>query len=388
MVKKLITLVIVAIFTGISAGALSSLFLHGLNWVSTYRQAHLFLVWGLPVYGLLLGLLIKKIPHHVNQGVPYLLAEIDNPKAQVSVWMAPFIFLTALGTHLFGGSAGREGVGVIMGASVAHALPRFHQGFKDLKPFLVYAGMAAGFSSIFGTPWAAIIFAFELHGFKDLRQGQLLLVTILTSWTALLVPHVLGPVHQHFAVNYNFEGSLFFYLLLATLASALGGHFFYWGMKGYTRFISQLVPQLLPKLMVGGLLISLLVYFTEGYDYIGIGTDIIARSFHSEMTVFDFLMKGVFTIMTLSIGFKGGEVTPLFFMGATLSNGITSFLGFKNFALSSSLGMVGLFGAVSGAPLASAVMGAELFGPKVGILCLVCCFFARILMGNRSIYRH
>ena len=139
------------------------------------------------------------------------------------------------------------------------------------------------------------------------------------------------------------------------------------------------------KLLMGGLLVSLLVYFTNSYPYIGIGTDMIARSFVEQMSYHDFAMKCLLTVMTISIGFKGGEVTPLFFMGATFSNSISGLFNLKNFALSSSLGMVGLFGAVTGTPFASAVMGGELFGWKVGLLCLGACYLARLLMVARSV---
>lgn len=114
----------------------------------------------------------------------------------------------------------------------------------------------------------------------------------------------------------------------------------------------------------------------------------IAQSFEREMSFYDFAMKTLLTIMTLTIGFKGGEVTPLFFMGATLSNWASSLLSFRNYALSSSLGMVAMFGALTATPIASAIMGAELFGWRVGLAALIACLIARFLMRNRSVYRN
>lgn len=385
---KIFKIIIISIFVGIISGALSSLFLHTLSSLTSVRQSYPFLIWGLPVFGLLFGLLIKKIPHHVNQGVPYILEELENEHAHVSPWMVPFIFLASLGTHLFGGSAGREGVGVIMGASAAHLMPKIRESYKEMRPFLIYSGIAAGFSSIFGTPLAAILFAFELHAFKHIRRKELVVCTTLASFIALLIPHLFGPTHQHLEVSYLLEGNLLFYVLIAAITSGVGGHLFYWGLKGYTQLISKIFPRIEVKLLMGGLFVSLLVYLTNSYPYIGIGTDVIARSFVEQMSYHDFAMKSLLTIMTISIGFKGGEVTPLFFMGATFSNSISGLLGFKNFALSSSLGMVGLFGAVTGTPIASAVMGGELFGWKVGLLCFVTCCLGRLLMKGRTVYRH
>lgn len=388
MSKFKIHIIIVTAFVGLLSGACSSVFLYSLEWVTKAREEHTIFILGLPLFGFLFGRLLKLIPHHINQGVPYILNELDNHDAHVSPWMTPFIFLSSLGTHLFGGSAGREGVGVIMGASVAHLIPRKKISYQDLRPYLIYSGIAAGFSSIFGTPFAAIIFSFELHHFKDVRKGFLFLTTILSSLIALLTSSFLGPSHQHYTVGFHFEINTIIHVSIATFTSGIGGLAFYWGLKGYTRLISKLFSQIEWKLAFGAAFVSVIVYIFHGYEYVGIGNDIILKSFNQQMEPYDFVMKCLLTVMTLSIGFKGGEVTPLFFMGATLSNSIASFFSYNNYALSSSLGMVGLFGAVTATPIASMVMATELFGWKVGGLSVLTCYFARLIMGKRSVYRH
>lgn len=388
MPKNSFYLFIISIFSGLLAGVCSSLFLHSLAWVTTIRTENHNLIWGLPLFGFAFGHLIKRIPHHLNQGVPYILKELDNHEAHISPWMTPFIFISSLGTHLFGGSAGREGVGIIMGASMAHAIPQIKDQYKELRPYLIYSGIAAGFSSVFGTPIAGIFFAFELHGFKDFKKLPVLLVTIISSYVALLVPHFFGLTHQHFHVNFNLNSQTIIYILIAAVGSGIGGHIFYWGLKGYTKLISHFVPHVQWKLFLGGLAVSLLVYLTHSFDYIGLGSDFIAKSFVSQMEPYDFMMKCLLTVMTLSIGFKGGEVTPLFLMGATFSNSIASIFDLKNYSFSSALGMVSIFGAVTGTPIASGVMGVELFGWKTGVCSLICCLLARLLMGHRTVYRH
>ena len=386
--SKILKISCIALLVGSFSGILSSLFLHALSDVTEIREDYPYLIWGLPLFGIIFGYCIKRTPHHINQGVPYIISNLDNHQSPISVWMAPFIFITSLGTHLFGGSAGREGVGVIMGASIAQLTPRLGLTSIELRAHLIYAGIAAGFSSIFGTPLAAIIFAFELHQFKDIKKTYLLLTTALSSLAGWFVTHNLGPHHQVFEVNFTLNNETLYYLLIASITAGLGAHIFYWGLKYYTQFISKIFPQIIWKLFFGGFLVSATVFLSGGHQYIGIGTDVIAQSFITQMVPFDFIMKCLLTIMTLSIGFKGGEVTPLFFMGATLSNSTASLLNLKNFSLSSSLGMVSLFGAVTGTPMASAIMGAELFGWKVGVLSIVCCYLARLIMGKRSIYRH
>jgi H+/Cl- antiporter ClcA len=386
--SQILKLVILSLFVGIMSGALSSAFMHSLNFVTDLRLTHPLLIFGLPFYGFALGLLIKKIPHHINQGVPYIIQEIDNPDKKVSILTAPYIFLTALGTHLFGGSAGREGVGVLMGASIAHVLPTIHPIFKKIRGHLIYTGIAAGFSSIFGTPLAAMVFAFELHKFKEMKKLDLLFSTLFASLIADQVFHFLGPNHQKFEVTFNWDFHTTAASVVTGLVSGAGALLFFYGMKHFTHFISKLIPSIKWKLLTGGALVTSIIFLFDAYDFSGIGTHMIERSFTHPMALSDFFLKWLLTVITIAVGFKGGEVTPLFFMGATLSNSCLSFLNFKNFSLSSALGMTALFGAVTNTPYTSAIMACELFGWKIGLLSLTSCLLAKLLMGNKSFYRH
>lgn len=385
--SKIFIIIFLAAFTGFTSGLLSSGFLHSLEYVTIMRNAHPELIWGLPFFGLILAYVIQRIPHHVNQGVPYFLKELHNNQAPISVGMIPFIFLSALGTHLFGGSAGREGVGIILGVGTSQIFPHVHKVFKELRTHLIYAGISGGFASIFGTPLAAIVIAFEFHHFKDIKKIELVLSSILSSLCGYIVFLYLSPMHIIMKINIPDFKEAILYVLVAGLMCGLAGQFCYWGLKGYGKLISYILPSLHIKLFVGGLIISSLVYFTNSFEYIGIGTDLITRSLNSQMELYDFFMKCLLTVMTLSIGFKGGEVTPLFCMGATLSNSVSSFFGLTQFSLSASLGMMSLFGAVTASPLASAVMGGELFGVEVGLLCFASCGISRLLMLKKSVYR-
>lgn len=386
--SKIIKLLFIALFTGLMSALFSSTFLHLLSLVTNIRTSNPWLIWGLPFFGLLLALVIKRMPYQVNQGVPWILQQLDDEKGRVSFWMAPFMLITSLGTHLFGGSAGREGVGVIMGAAASNILPSLRRSFLTMKPFLIYSGVAAGFSSIFGTPLTAVVFAFELLKFKDLKRIDQLWVTGISAFVAFRVPEYLGIRHPKFSISFDPNPDLLFYVLIGGISSGIGAQLFYWGMKHYGKLITRLVPDLNSKLFFGGLLVSCLVFMTDGYAYIGIGGEMIERAFHSPMGISDFLMKCLLTIMTLSVGFKGGEVTPLFFMGSTLANGVSSLFHLSNYGLSAALGMCALFGAVTATPLASTILAIELFGPKVGALCFFSCIIARFLMGNKSVYRY
>lgn len=384
--SKMLKIISISIFVGLFSGILSSLFLHGLSLVTLLRENYHWLIWGLPFFGLELALLIKYLPSHLNIGVPHIMKALDDEKIQVSPWMVLMVFFGALGTHLFGGSAGREGVGVIMGASISQLLPRLNQSFKESRVYLIHAGIAAGFSSIFGTPFAAILFSFELRSFKKLNPF-LFLCTFLSSLMSYAASSFLGPAHTHYVVNFNYNSEIWLYVFIAGITSGLGANLFYWGVKLYAKLMVHFIPRMEFRLPVGGLLVSLLVFFTDSYSYIGIGTGVIARAFVGPMGIEDFFFKCLLTIMTIAVGFKGGEVTPLFFMGATMSNSCATYLGLTNFSLSSSLGMVALFGAAAGVPFASAMMAAELFGWEVGVISLASCLIAKVIMKRNSIYR-
>lgn len=386
--KKNSFLFVIPLLTGVSAGVFSTVFLKGLYQVTQVRESHSWLIFGLPLFGLILAYIIKKIPNNVNEGVSYLLGASTDESRPISIWMAPYILISSLGTHLFGGSAGREGVGVIMGISLGQIFSKFSNSLKGRGYILIYSGIAAGFSSIFGTPLAAIIFSYELHQFKRVKNIPLFICTALSSIVAYYVTHILGLTHTNPIVNFDVNGTLLIYIILTALLSGLGARLFYYSIKYYTLSINKLLPSLAARFFIGALAISLLIYFGNFYEYTGIGVDFINESFHIQRDPADFIIKFILTVMTLSIGFKGGEVTPLFFMGSALCNSLLAKIGFINYALSSALGMITFFAAASAAPFASAVMASEIFGYQLFIPSLASSYLARLLMGNKSIYAH
>lgn len=386
--SKIFKNIILLVFVGLISGLLSSSFLYSLNFVTDLRIAYPYLIFGLPIFGFVSGIFIKRFPHYINQGVPYILQEIDNPDKKVSTLIAPFIFISSLGTHLFGGSAGREGVGILMGASAAHLLTKANPTFQNMRVHLIYAGVAGGFASMFGTPLAGLIFSFELHQFKEIKRVDLLATALLAALIADRVTRYLGPSHPRYGAFFEWDLSLIPTVVLIGLICGIGALIFFYGMKFFTKLISKSFHSLEWKLFAGGLIVSFFVHFTHSYDFVGIGTHMIETSFHSPMHVTDFFLKCLLTIITLSVGFKGGEVTPLFFMGSTLSNSFMSLLNFRNYAFNSALGMVAIFGAVTNTPFASTIMACELFGWEIGIPALGVCLISRLLMKNKNIYRH
>jgi H+/Cl- antiporter ClcA len=386
LMSKFIKHFFLFLYIGLVSGVLSSLFLYTLQAVTMFRSENPILIFGLPVFGFIFGILLKHIPSYINQGVPYIINEIDNEKEKVSILTAPFIFIASICTHLFGGSAGREGVGVLMGASAAHVLPKAHPTFQQMRTYLIYGGVAAGFASIFGTPLAGIVFAFELHWFKEIKKFDLIFTTVFSAVVAYFVNQYLGPEHVRFTVKISWDFFLIISVILISLISAVGGLIFYFGMKGAHHALAHIRrPEW--KLFIGGFLICSIIWVINGYEYAGISSDLIQKSFVKQMHTQDFIWKCLLTILTLSVGFKGGEVTPLFCMGATLANSVMSKLSLNNYSLNSALGMVSIFAAVTKTPLASSIMACELFGYEIGPMAFLCCFLSSVLTKGKSIYK-
>lgn len=366
-----------SLFIGIFSALSSSSFLYALNFITEQRIQNHSLIWGLPFLGLFLTYSQKNLSSDAHLGVSQVLKSYKSHRL-----LAPVVWLFSLGTHLFGGSAGREGVGVLMGVSSVAWLEKKIVSLKAHHKLLVMGAMAAGFSAIFATPIAAIVFSIELN--KVRRKNEIFFIILCSAW-AYLSSHILGPKHfsKSFAFVWNKE--IFFYVLVAMITSGVGGKFYYIIHCFFKRRFSRIKNKYLLTFFVGAM-ISMTVYLTKAYPYIGIGGHEIHFMFEDSVYFYDFFMKALLTALTLSIGHKGGEVTPLFFMGASLSNALASKLNLLNYSLSSSLGMMGLFGAASATPFASAIMGAEIFGPWIGLLCLPVCLGARLFMGRRSVY--
>lgn len=377
--------ILIHLILGALVGAASALFLFGLDFVSSLRISYSQLIWGLPLFGILFGLILKNVSVEINQGVPYFVRMLNQEQQKVSFWTFPFILISSLGTHLFGGSAGREGVGVLMGAGISKLLSRFKAISKESE--LLSSGMVAGFSSIFGTPLAGLLFVFEIDKFRNSKNLNRIFCSLVASVAAYYITKILGVSHSNFYVRFQWDIKLLAYILIAGLVSGLGARVYFHIYKIINQKILRwsLHPSI--KLLVGGFGVAALSYLIDGQSYLGLGTDIILKSFEQPMQIHDFVFKLILTVLTLVVGFKGGEVTPLFFMGATLSNSVLGFFHFNNFGLSAALGMVSLFGAVAGLPFTASILALELFGFKVGIVAFCSCLVARKIMGQHSIYQ-
>jgi H+/Cl- antiporter ClcA len=401
--KKIFRLVTGIFILSVATGLLVAFFLWLLDVVTALRWQHLWLLFLLPVAGVLITWLYSRYGKKTEGGNKIIIQAIQQPGREVPAQMAPLILFTTVLTHLFGGSAGREGTAVQMGGSVASQVARWLKLPESHTKILLICGIAAGFAAVFGTPAAAVIFALEIIYSK--RKYIALAPCIVAALVAHITCLSCGIHHTKYIIGLNNTGYLFLkifpvdFLLLMKVATA--GVLFGVAALVFVRsshFIknksSQLIKikWLIP--IVGGTLITGISYLLGTFDYLGLGVtnpnaggvSIVAAFTKGGTGNFSWLWKLLLTAITLGMGFKGGEVTPLFFIGATLGNVLAAISG-APIDLLAGLGFIAVFAGATKTPLACIAMGAELFGPQYIIYYAVACYAAYYCSGKTGIYQ-
>lgn len=372
---------------GCIVGSVGAFFLNSLQLVTDFRESHRYLVWGLPFAGFCIGYCYYRWGGTAAGGNNLLLEEYQHPQAVIPWKMAPLIFVSTLLTHLFGGSAGREGTAVQIGGALADQFSRILKLSAIDRRICLLCGIAAGFSAVFGTPAAAAIFAMEVVWVgKD--WYKVLIPTFIAAYIANFSCLFWTVTHTHYHIPElipAFDGASLGYSLLAGVLFGLTAllfsraqHFFSGVFKSYISY-----PPLRP--FIGGLILSAIILYFGAYKYIGLGIPTLVASFSESMESYDFILKLLFTTFTLAAGFKGGEVTPLFFVGATLGNVLFGWIPLP-MGLLAAMGFVAVFSGATHTPLACTIMGVELFGVEAVLYLGVACFAAYLFSGSKGIY--
>lgn len=398
---------------GIVVGSAVAFFLWSLDEVTRLQWQYPWLLYLLPVAGIASGLMYHFWGTSAESGNNLIMEEIHEPGGGVPIRMAPLVLVGTLITHLCGGSAGREGTAVQMGGSLAGTLGRWLRLSEEDTRILLMSGVAAGFGAVFGTPLTGAVFALEVLAIGRLSY-QALIPCLIASIIGDQVNSAWGIGHTHYHIvvtdrissvssgttlDWLLAGKVAIAALFFGLASVLFAeltHVMNWAFK---HTISR--PWLRPA--VGGCLVILLVWLLGERDYLGLGVAAnpndptavtIQSSFHlGGAGWFSWWWKLLFTAVTVSSGFKGGEVTPLFFIGAALGNVLGQLLG-APVDLMAGLGFVAVFAGATNTPLACTIMAIELFAPGNGSLlssgfvvyAAVACFLSYFLSGHSSIY--
>jgi H+/Cl- antiporter ClcA len=377
---------VIASLVAALAGSASAFFLFALEFVTQQRSSHAWLIWLLPLAGFTVGWLYLHLGQQVEAGNNLLIDEIHDPKKVVPLRMAPLVLIGTVVSHLFGASVGREGTAVQMGGALADQLTHLLRLQPQDRRTLLMAGIAAGFASVFGTPMAGALFALEVLAIGRMRYDAIL-PCFIAAIVADQVGLAWGVQHTHYAMQgiaplafwsvlaVMFAGMLFGLtgMLFANTTHALSG----W-MKRHISY-APLRP------LLGGIVVALAVWALGSQRYIGLGIPVIVEAFQQPLAPWDFIAKMAFTVTSLGSGFKGGEVTPLFYIGATLGNALAPLLHLP-FSMLAGIGFVAVFSGAANTPLASTVMAIELFGPQIGPFAALACIISYLCSGHSGIY--
>lgn len=374
------------LFTGITSGTASAFFLTALEWAAHTRNQLPWIIWLLPLGGLIIGLSYYYFGKESEKGNNLILEEYYRPVRPIPFRMAPLVLFSTIGTHLLGGSAGREGTAVQIGASLAD---RFHQWWKLSKTtrrILLLMGIASGFASVFGTPIAGTLFALEVVRIGKLRWKAFLPV-LITAFLADATCHTWNVGHTSYSIGVlpDLNWEILGWMMLAGIIFGSASRLFYLCMEGFSKLFRILLPYPPARPVIGGILLALVFVVTPTEKFMGLGIPTILEAFEKPLPGTDFLLKTLFTTFTLSVGFKGGEVTPLFFIGATMGNMMAYWLPLP-LGLLAGTGFVAVFAGATKTPLACIIMGMELFGSEALPFLVPSCLVAYLASGPRGIY--
>ncbi|MBA3377934.1 MAG: chloride channel protein [Chloroflexia bacterium] len=381
---------LLAVVIGVVTGLASALFLVTLDWATERQARSPWLLALLPLAGAGIAWAYAGIGKSAAGGNNLILDQIHalDGENRVPLRMFPLVLVATISTHLFGGSAGREGTAVQMGGAFAAWLARQYGLQGHHLRILLMCGISGGFSSVFGTPLAGTIFGMEVLALGGMRYDALI-PCLVSAIAGDLTIRWLDVHHGLYAIGSPIpELSLSTVVPVAIAAVAFGlvSLLFSEATVGVERVAKQLVPHPVWRTFLGGFVVIAITLALGTRIYNGLSLPLLADAFSGgSVPDFAFLFKLVLTAVTLGVGFKGGEVTPLFVIGATLGVTLSGPLGLEPDFLAA-LGFVAVFGAAANTPVACLIMGAELFGASGIVHVGIAVFIAYTVSGHRGIY--
>lgn len=385
--KRAVAITVLSIFIGLVVGIIDAIFGRTLIFLSDIRSMYpLYLIPFLAVAGLGIVFLYQKYGGKSSKGMTLIFEVGHGVENHIPKRLIPLVIVTTWLTHLFGGSAGREGVAVQLGATVSHWFCKNFSIPNTSKVFLV-TGMAAGFAGLFQTPLAAVLFAMEVLVVGNLQLTALypaMIASLVAAWTshALGLEKFMQPISAHLGLS----PILVIKLVLLGVLFGLCGNVFAYALLWSKKKAATIFPNPYKRIVVMGIVLSIVFLLLDKGRYSGLGTNLITASFAGQsIYLYDWFFKLLLTVLTLSAGFQGGEVTPLFAIGASLGVLLAGLFGLP-VSLVAALGYAAVFGSATSTFLGPILIGCEVFGFTNFPYFFIVCAVAFSLHRQHSIY--
>ncbi|MDD3362820.1 MAG: chloride channel protein [Hespellia sp.] len=360
---SLIKWILLSSVTGAIIGTIASGFAKCITWVTAFRIGHPMVILGLPIGGLLIVGMYQLLREEKNAGTNLMIHSVRSGE-EIPLRITPLILISTVITHFFGGSSGREGAALQFGGSVGAYIADVLKLNEDDKKILILASMSAAFSALFGTPMAAALFPMEVISIGVMYYAALVpcvfasfmaqRIAVFFSIRTIQIPYPVTDVPE-------FYSSASLKMLLLAVACALAGSMFCIALHYTEKIYKKYIENRYLRVATGGVAVIVLTALVGNQDYLGLGTEMIHSSFDVPLGLQVFLLKMLFTCITLCAGFKGGEIVPSLFIGATLGSAMSVLIGLP-VDICAACGMVGVFCAVTNSPISSLLIAFELFG--------------------------
>lgn len=384
-IKILLMWMSLGLIIGITCGVIGALFSKSIGFVTLLREKNSWLLYFLPIAGLL-SVAVYRILKIGNVGTVYIFESAKSDK-KIPKWLSVGMFIASSLTHLCGGSAGKEGAALQIGGGVAETVARILKLDIKKQNTLVLCGMAALFSAVFGTPLAAAVFSLEAVRVSKNRIAEFY-PCIIASLSAFATAQLFKVEAERFelAVSQQFSIMLLLKIVLISLLAAVVGYLFCKALHFTSKFSKKIFKNDYLRIFIGGCAVVLCTYLIGNNDYNGSSIEGIYRIFeHEEVKYQAFIIKLILTAITMGFGYKGGEIIPSLFIGASLGAAMSMVFGLSA-PLCAAVGMAALFCAVTKCPVATVFLCFELFSGKALLYIILAVLIGRFCSLKASLY--
>lgn len=375
---------VVSVIVGLVVGAVTTVFGHLLLLVTNFRIARPEILWLLPFSGLFIVFFYHITDTRAPRGTN-LVIEAVRSEDRIPPKMAPLIFVSTVVTHLFGGSSGREGAALQLGGSLGQLIGEIFKTRESKKHILVMCGMSAAFSALFGTPVAATVFALELSNIGIMCYSALVPCTVAAIIAFSIAQYSGLPAERFHIDEIPFTPAVTTGVIILGVLCAGLSILFCLTLKRTACLARRFIPNPYLRIFTGGALVVAMTHLFNTRDYLGAGIDIIEEALQGSVAPEAFILKLIFTAVTLSFGFKGGEIIPTLFVGATFGCTVSGLLGLEPHA-AAAIGMIAMFCGVTNSPLTALLLACEVFGFVSPAMFLLAVSVSYMLSGYYSLY--